>query len=114
MVQVITGPCAEDGCRERPAIRYAQCFRHRPAPHVRDSCRCQRSKPARYRECLTCLEMVDGIVLTHEHFWDIESPNGPTSEGTCRHCGERRTFVNHVGGSSWERRSVAEKEKGLA
>ena len=30
----------------------------------------------------------------HDHFWQIESPNGPTSEGRCRVCGQRRTFSN--------------------
>jgi hypothetical protein len=28
------------------------------------------------------------------HFWDIESANGPSSKGVCRHCGETREFFN--------------------
>jgi hypothetical protein len=28
------------------------------------------------------------------HFWDIESANGPSSQGVCRRCGETRDFYN--------------------
>lgn len=28
------------------------------------------------------------------HFWDIEAANGPSSLGTCRHCGKTREFFN--------------------
>ena len=28
------------------------------------------------------------------HFWDIESANGPRSQGVCRRCGETRDFFN--------------------
>ena len=36
-----------------------------------------------------------------EHFWMIESPNGPTSKGSCRVCGETRDFVNYLESSAW-------------
>lgn len=36
------------------------------------------------------------------HYWVIESPNGPTSAGECRHCGESREFKNSVQITSWE------------
>ena len=36
------------------------------------------------------------------HYWLIESPNGPISIGTCKHCGEEREFRNSVQVSSWE------------
>ena len=36
-----------------------------------------------------------------EHFWIIESPNGPTSRGECRVCGEARDFVNYLESSAW-------------
>ena len=36
------------------------------------------------------------------HHWMIESPNGPTSFGTCRSCGEVREFKNSVQITSWE------------
>jgi ribosomal protein L37AE/L43A len=28
------------------------------------------------------------------HFWNIEVANGPTSIGTCKHCGETKEFLN--------------------
>jgi hypothetical protein len=37
-------------------------------------------------------------ILTAEkscaHFWDIEVPNGPSSKGVCKHCGEKKEFLN--------------------
>ena len=30
-----------------------------------------------------------------EHHWLIEPPSGPTSNGTCRICGEERAFENY-------------------
>ena len=36
------------------------------------------------------------------HHWAIESPNGPTSYGTCRRCGEVREFKNSIQITSWE------------
>ena len=36
------------------------------------------------------------------HHWVIESPNGPTSTGTCRRCGEIREFKNSIQITSWE------------
>lgn len=34
------------------------------------------------------------ISATCAHHWVIEPPNGPTSEGVCQRCGERRAFTN--------------------
>lgn len=28
------------------------------------------------------------------HHWLIETPDGPTSEGRCKRCGQRRSFLN--------------------
>jgi hypothetical protein len=28
------------------------------------------------------------------HWWQIETPNGETSAGTCKRCGAQRTFAN--------------------
>ncbi|MFC2002679.1 hypothetical protein ACFLV4_01850 [Chloroflexota bacterium] len=28
------------------------------------------------------------------HYWRIDSPNGPTSRGACKFCGEEREFSN--------------------
>lgn len=39
---------------------------------------------------------------TCAHHWLIESPNGPTSRGTCKACGELREFKNSVQITSWE------------
>ena len=35
------------------------------------------------------------------HFWLIESPNGPTSDGVCKLCGEYREFRNSMYSSTW-------------
>jgi hypothetical protein len=40
------------------------------------------------------------------HHWLIEAPHGPTSWGTCKHCGERREFSNASPDAFWERPSV--------
>jgi hypothetical protein len=44
-----------------------------------------------------------------EHFWMIESPNGPTSIGTCQHCGDKSEFRNSMPGSGWDRESPQAK-----
>ena len=36
-----------------------------------------------------------------EHQWMIESPNGPSSNGVCRICGEEKQFMNYIEGSAW-------------
>ena len=53
-----------------------------------------------------------------EHFWMIESPNGPTSTGICQVCGESREFVNYLERSAWssaglslQQHSEAERER---
>jgi hypothetical protein len=28
------------------------------------------------------------------HFWVIDEANGPSSFGTCKHCGEKKEFLN--------------------
>ena len=33
---------------------------------------------------------------THTHTWILEPPNGPTSLGTCRACGEQKDFPNAI------------------
>ena len=38
----------------------------------------------------------------HGHHWLIESPNGPTSVGTCKVCGLIREFKNTIQITSWE------------
>ena len=43
------------------------------------------------------------------HHWMIESPNGPTSVGTCKLCGMRAEFRNSMPGSGWDRESPQAK-----
>jgi hypothetical protein len=55
----------------------------------------------------TTVQADDSIELVVEeeicaHHWLIESPNGPTSRGTCKVCGELREFKNSVQITSWE------------
>jgi hypothetical protein len=36
------------------------------------------------------------------HYWIIESPNGPTSWGVCKYCGKRKEFKNYLPYPSWD------------
>jgi hypothetical protein len=47
------------------------------------------------------------------HFWRIESPNGPTSKGRCKHCGAVQEFMNSIPITGWER-STPETRKAAA
>ena len=40
-------------------------------------------------------EQAPVALATCQHHWVIEQPNGPTSLGRCKHCGERREFSNN-------------------
>ena len=44
-----------------------------------------------------------------KHHWVIDSPNGPTSEGVCKICGERSEFRNSMPGSGWDRENPQSK-----
>lgn len=46
-----------------------------------------------------------------KHLWIIESPNGPTSIGKCKLCGEQNEFRNSVPVSGWDRVSDAQRGK---
>ena len=37
------------------------------------------------------------------HHWVIDTPNGPTSTGTCKLCGAMQDFVNSLGSVGWEK-----------
>ena len=37
------------------------------------------------------------------HFWVIDPPNGPTSQGSCKLCGKNQEFRNSVQGSTWNK-----------
>ena len=44
------------------------------------------------------------------HHWLIESPDGPTSKGRCKHCGAVKEFSNYLPYSSWtEEKTTARK-----
>ena len=49
---------------------------------------------------------VHGVSRAREHnclhHWRIESPNGPTSMGRCKHCGAERHFPNSSEDSIWD------------
>ena len=42
-------------------------------------------------------------VVSCVHHWQIDSPNGPVSPGTCKRCGEMREFRNSMYSSTWSR-----------
>ncbi len=49
------------------------------------------------------------ISATCAHHWLIDRPAGPTSEGVCRRCGEKREFANSQALTSvWTFRPKAE------
>ncbi|MBI2405568.1 hypothetical protein HYV21_00740 [Candidatus Microgenomates bacterium] len=51
------------------------------------------------------------FVVECAHHWDIESPNGPTSRGICRHCGDEQEFSNTLPPLGWrETNTVSSKD----
>ena len=47
-------------------------------------------------------EILEVVESDCNHHWVIDSPNGPTSTGRCRVCGEIREFKNSIQITSWE------------
>ena len=45
------------------------------------------------------------------HHWIIESPNGPTSQGVCKLCGERGEFRNSMPVSGWDREGAKNRSR---
>ena len=45
------------------------------------------------------------------HHWILAQPNGPTSNGVCKHCGVSDEFRNSMPGSGWDRGGQAKKVK---
>jgi len=41
------------------------------------------------------IEMTAAPTLTCAHHWQIETPNGETSEACCKLCGATRSFANY-------------------
>jgi hypothetical protein len=45
------------------------------------------------------------------HYWMLPSPGGPTSTGTCKHCGAEKEFSNSTG-RTWVPRTAAKQKSG--
>ena len=45
------------------------------------------------------------------HFWRVEAPNGPTSKGTCKHCGAVEEFKNSIPTTGWQRSTPETRRK---
>ena len=41
-----------------------------------------------------------------QHYWILDSPNGPLSRGLCRDCGEEKDFPNYIE-ASWRGNDVS-------
>jgi hypothetical protein len=48
------------------------------------------------------LDRPDTATIDCRHHWKIEAPNGATSRGTCKKCGEEREFANSTSESIWD------------
>ena len=63
-----------------------------------------------YIQPLTVPVAIDFISTTQTascvHFWEIASPNGPVSLGTCKLCSDTKEFRNSVYSSTWSRGSL--------
>ena len=43
------------------------------------------------------------------HHWVIDQPNGPTSRGVCKLCGEHSEFRNSMPGTGWDRNNQTKR-----
>ena len=48
------------------------------------------------------------------HFWLIDAPAGPISNGTCKVCKQTREFQNSIQTSGWDRGNSAARKKAAA
>ncbi|MSP79099.1 MAG: hypothetical protein EXR67_06060 [Dehalococcoidia bacterium] len=44
---------------------------------------------------------IAGADLGCKHFWLIDTPTGPASRGTCKHCGQMKEFRNYLEAASY-------------
>ena len=51
----------------------------------------------------TALHESETQTATCAHHWLIDSPNGETSRGRCKHCGAEKEFPNSAEDRLWER-----------
>jgi hypothetical protein len=63
----------------------------------------QPLRPAPEAPAPTDPSLTDIIGPVCVHRWVIESPNGETSKGRCRHCGAEKEFPNAAEDGLWER-----------
>ena len=60
---------------------------------------------------------VGGLVMTAEciHYWLIEPANGPTSNGICKECKEKKSFTNtepyYLGRLDWSKIAIGKKKR---
>lgn len=47
------------------------------------------------------------------HYWVIDPPDGPVSEGICKICGAEKEFKNYMFYSSWDSRIASLSGLGL-
>lgn len=53
------------------------------------------------------LDKNKGSYTICHHYWIIELPNGPTSRGRCRFCGQEKEFDN-LGPDAWRHSDISE------
>ena len=46
---------------------------------------------------------IESQVAICSHHWVIDTPNGPTSIGTCKLCSAKQEFINSLGSVGWEK-----------
>ena len=50
--------------------------------------------------------LIEFIKTECAHYWVIDRPNGPLSDGVCQRCGERREFTNSADTASMNWRTT--------
>ncbi len=51
---------------------------------------------------IVTIERSDTDAPQCQHHWKIAAPNGATSMGVCKRCGEEREFANSTSESIWD------------
>lgn len=61
---------------------------------------------------VTIVEAGTPVVVECVHHWVIEPPNGRTSSGVCKRCGEHRDFANANEAVMWEQTNTLRNSTG--
>lgn len=85
----------------RPATRTA-ARRPTPRPVRQTVAPPERQAPQASRRVREVARAPEEQPQTCVHEWVIEPPNGPTSQGKCRRCGEVRAFRNSLDITYWD------------